>query len=118
MYIQRAYILPIIIVLCVVGALAENGRMFDIWTMVAFGVIGFALEMAGVPLGPFVIGLILAPLAEGQLRAGLMASNGSLSPLFERPITLGFLIVSALMFVWPFWRDWRRKRHQSAIALP
>lgn len=116
MYIQRAYILPIIIVLCVVGALAENGRMFDIWTMIGFGVIGFALEMAAVPLGPFVIGLILAPLAEGQLRAGLMASNGSLLPLIERPVTLSFLLVSLLMFVWPFWRDWRRNRRAAAIV--
>lgn len=116
MYIQRAYILPIIIVLCVVGALAENGRMFDIWTMFAFGVIGFALELVAVPLGPFVIGLILAPLAEGQLRAGLMGSDGSFWPLFERPVTLGFLAVSALMFFWPFWRDWRRKRNALTIA--
>ncbi len=111
MYVQRAYVLPIIFVLCVIGGLAENGRMFDVWTMIVFGVVGFGLEMAGVPLGPFVIGLILAPLAEGQLRAGLMASDGSLLPLFERPITLFFLIVSALMFVWPIWRDWRRRRH-------
>jgi putative tricarboxylic transport membrane protein len=118
MYVQRAYVLPIILVLCVIGGLAENGRIFDVWTMIGFGIVGFALEMVGAPLGPFVIGLILAPLAEGQLRAGLMASDGSLSPLFERPITLGFLIVSALMFIWPLWRDWRRKRRQSAIALP
>ena len=110
MYVQRAFVLPAIFVLCVIGSLAENGRMFDVWTMLGFGVVGFALELASVPLGPFVIGLILAPLAEGQLRAGLMASGGSLQPLFERPITLGFLIVSALMFVWPLWRDWRRKR--------
>jgi putative tricarboxylic transport membrane protein len=116
MYIQRAYVLPIIIVLCVVGALAENGRTFDIWTTVAFGVIGFALELAAVPLGPFVIGLILAPLAEGQLRAGLMASDGSLLPLVQRPMAFGFLIVSALMFVWPFWRDWRRSRRTAAAT--
>jgi len=117
MYVQRAYVLPVILVLCVIGGLAENGRIFDVWTMIGFGIVGFGLEMVGAPIGPFVIGLILAPLAEGQLRAGLMASNGSLSPLFERPITLGFLIVSALMFIWPLWRDWRRKRSQPAIVL-
>jgi putative tricarboxylic transport membrane protein len=103
MYVQRAYILPAIFVLCVVGGLAENGRMFDVWTMLAFGVIGFALELAAVPLGPFVIGLILAPLAEGQLRAGLMASDGSLMPLLDRPIAFGFIVVSVLMFAWPLW---------------
>jgi putative tricarboxylic transport membrane protein len=108
--VQRAFVLPTIFVLCVIGSLAENGRMFDVWTMLGFGVVGFALELASVPLGPFVIGLILAPLAEVQLRAGLMGSNGSMMPLVERPITLSFLIVSALMFAWPLFRDWRRKR--------
>ncbi len=110
MYVQRAFVLPTIFVLCVIGSLAENGRMFDVWTMLGFGVVGFALELASVPLGPFVIGLILAPLAEVQLRAGLMGSNGSMLPLIERPITLFFLIVSVLMFAWPLFRDWRRKR--------
>jgi putative tricarboxylic transport membrane protein len=116
MYVQRAFVLPIIIVLCVIGALAENGRMFDVWTMIGFGVVGFLLELAAVPLGPFVIGLILAPLAETQLRAGLMGSNGSLMPLVERPVALVFLLVSVLMFAWPLWRDYRRKRQAPMPA--
>ena len=110
MYVHRAYILPIVLVFCVVGSFAVNNRMFDVWTMIAFGAIGFFLEYAKVPLGPFVIGLVLAPLAEGQLRAGLMSSDGSLWPLVERPISLSFLIVSAVMFIWPFWREWRRRQ--------
>jgi putative tricarboxylic transport membrane protein len=116
MYVQRAYVLPIIIVLCAIGALAENGRMFDVWTMIGFGVVGFLLELAAVPLGPFVIGLILAPLAETQLRAGLMGSNGSLMPLVERPVALLFLLVSVLMFVWPLWRDFLRRRQTPLPA--
>ncbi|MFN8701804.1 MAG: tripartite tricarboxylate transporter permease [Rhodospirillales bacterium] len=116
MYVQRAFVLPIIIVLCVIGALAENGRMFDVWTMIGFGVVGFLFELAAVPLGPFVIGLILAPLAETQLRAGLMGSNGSLMPLVERPVALLFLFVSVLMIAWPLWRDYRRKRHAPMPA--
>jgi putative tricarboxylic transport membrane protein len=110
MYVPRAYILPAIVVLCVIGALAENGRLFDVWTMLAFGIVGFLLELAAVPLGPFVIGLILAPLAEGQLRAGLMATDGSIWPLFQRPIAVGFFAVAIAMFVWPLWRDLRRQR--------
>lgn len=88
--------------------------MFDLWTMLGFGVAGFLLELAAVPLGPFVIGLILAPLAETQLRAGLMASDGSLWPLFQRPISASLVAVSAAMFLWPLWRDWRR----AATATP
>jgi len=116
MYVPRAYVLPLIIVLCAIGALAENGRMFDLWTMLAFGAIGFLLEMAGVPLGPFVIGLILAPLAEGQLRAGLMATDGSLWPMLDRPVAMAFVFVSIAMFAWPLWRDWRRSRSSPVAA--
>jgi putative tricarboxylic transport membrane protein len=112
MYVPRAYVLPIVLVLCAIGALAENGRGFDLWTMLAFGAIGFAFELAAVPLGPFVIGLILAPLAEGQLRAGLMATDGSLWPMLDRPVAVTFLIVSLAMFAWPLWREWRRARLQ------
>jgi putative tricarboxylic transport membrane protein len=110
MYVHRAYILPVVLVFCVVGSFAANNRMFDVWTMIAFGAIGFFLEYAKAPLGPFVIGLVLAPLAEGQLRAGLMSSDGSLWPMVEQPIALAFLVVSAVMFIWPFWREWRRNR--------
>lgn len=116
MYVHRAFVLPLIIVLCVIGGIAENGRMFDVWTMLAFGIIGFALELAAVPLGPFIIGLILAPLAEIQLRAGLMASDGSLWPLVQRPISASFLAISVLFFLWPIWRDWRRRRVSMATA--
>jgi len=110
MYVHRAYILPIIVVLCAIGAYAENGRMFDVGTALAFGVVGFALELCAVPLGPLVIGLILAPLAEQQLRAGLMASDGSLLPLVQRPLAASFLVVSVFFFFWPLWRDARRRR--------
>lgn len=116
MYIHRAYVLPLVVVLCVIGAIAENGRLFDVWTMFVFGVVGFGLELAAVPLGPFVIGLILAPLAETQLRAGLMASDGSLLPLVQRPIAASFLAISVLFFMWPIWRDWRRRRTTIATA--
>jgi len=110
MYVHRAFVLPTILVLSVVGCLALNGRLFDVWVLLAFGAVGYALEHARVPLGPFVIGLVLAPLAESQLRSGLMLSGGSLLPLVQRPIALAFVTVAAAMFVWPFYREWRRNR--------
>ncbi len=107
MYVHRAFVLPIILVFCVLGAFAVNNRMFDVWVMIAFGAIGYAFEYARVPLGPFVIGLVLAPMAELQLRAGLMASDGSFLPMFQSPLAAVFLAVAAIMFVWPFWRGWQ-----------
>ena len=110
MYLPRGYVIPLILVSCIVGAFGVNNRMFDVWVMLAFGLVGYVMEYARVPLAPFAIGLILAPLAEGQLRSGLMASGGSLLPLVERPIALSFLVVSVAMAVWPAYRGHRRRR--------
>jgi putative tricarboxylic transport membrane protein len=79
--------------------------MFDLWVMLAFGIVGFAMERWGMPLGPFVIGLVLAPIAEKTLRSGLMKSAGDYSPLVTRPISLTFLIIGALLLAWPFFRQ-------------
>ena len=110
MYLPRAYVLPVILVFCVIGAFALNNLMFDVWVMLAFGVLGFFLERAGIPLGPFVIGFVLAPLAEAKLRSGLMMSGGSFAPLVARPISLGLLIAALALLLWPLYGDWRRRR--------
>ena len=79
--------------------------------MLAFGVVGYFLERSKVPLGPFVIGLVLAPIAEENLRSGLMISSGSFAPIVTRPISAVFLVLSVLLLVWPIlkhYRDYRR----------
>jgi putative tricarboxylic transport membrane protein len=116
MYLPRGYVIPVVLVSCMVGAFAVNNRMFDVWVMLAFGLVGYFMEYARVPLAPFAIGLILAPLAEGQLRSGLMASNGSILPLVQRPIALTFLLTALAMSIWPFCRDYRRRRLERASA--
>ena len=108
MRLPRAFILPMVIVFSVLGAFALNNRAFDIWVMLSFGMLGILLEFAKVPLAPFVVGLVLAPVAETELRSGLMASGGSFMPLIERPIALTVLVIAAALFVWPFIREWRR----------
>ena len=69
--------------------------------MIAFGVIGLGLELAKVPLGPFVIGFVLSPIAEEQLRASLMMSDGNVWGILQRPYALVFLFVAFLTLLWP-----------------
>ena len=110
MQVPRAFILPMVIVFSVLGAFGLNNRAFDIWVMLGFGLLGVLLELAKVPLAPFVVGLVLAPVAESELRSGLMASAGSFMPLIERPVACTMLVLSAGLFVWPFVRAWRKRR--------
>lgn len=116
MLVPRAFIFPTVLVFCVIGAYALNNQVFDVWVMLAFGLIGYGLEYARVPLAPFVIGMVLAPLAEGQLRSGLMASAGSLAPLYQRPIATAFLLVAAAMLAWSLAGERRRARRAAAAG--
>ena len=95
----RAVLLPFILTFCVVGSFALNNRMFDVWVMMGFGVAGLLMEKGKLPLAPFVIGFVLAPVAEAKLGAGLMQSGGSFLPLVTRPISLIFCLVAFAMLV-------------------
>ena len=100
MFVNRAYVLPPIMVLCIIGTFANN-TMFSVWVMLAFGLLGFVMDRTKVPLGPFVIGFVLAQMAEKNLRAGVSSDQGSFIKLFTEPISLFFLIVSAILLFWP-----------------
>lgn len=114
--VPTAYLMPVILMFCLIGAYSLQNQPFDVWVTLAFGVVGFVLEKIKVPLAPFVIGFILAGLAESQLRSGLMASAGSIEPLFTRPIAAVFLAVAVFMLVWSFWGEWRRYRAHNRGA--
>jgi putative tricarboxylic transport membrane protein len=114
MYVRRGYLLPLIMVFCVIGTYSLSNRMFDVWVMLAFGVIGFALERARVPLGPFIIGLVLAPIAEVSLRSGLMISADSYWPLVTRPFSLAFIVISVGLLLWPIYKEFKARRQPPA----
>lgn len=109
-YLPRSFVLPVVMMFCVIGAYALNNNMFDVWVMLVFGGIGFLLERARIPLGPFVIGFVLAPLAEQKLRSGLMMTAGDISPIFTRPFSLAFTIAAVVLLLWPIIGEWRRAR--------
>jgi putative tricarboxylic transport membrane protein len=108
--IPRTFLLPTILVFCVVGAFALGNRMFDVWVMLAFGLIGYILERIEIPLAPFVIGFVLAPIAEENLGAGLMLSGGSYWPLVTRPVSFVFVVVAVVTMLLPLVSRWRRAR--------
>lgn len=108
--IAKIYLLPIITVFCVVGVYSLNNTIFDVWTMLGFGVVGFLLERGGFSLGPFVIGYVLSKVAEAKLRQGLMFSDGDISPLFSEPLSASMLMVALALLIWSLWRE---KRHQA-----
>jgi putative tricarboxylic transport membrane protein len=93
--IPRTIIMPIIFVLCVIGSYAIAQRLFDVWTMLAFGIAGFFLRQLGYHMAPFVLGIVLGDILDKSLRRGLVLSDGSLEPFFTRPICLALWLIIA-----------------------
>jgi putative tricarboxylic transport membrane protein len=117
MTLDRALLLPAIFVFCVVGAYALHNRIFDVWVVVFMGLVGFVLQRAKVPLGPFVIGFVLAPILEEELRSGMQLSAAGFWEILNRPIALSFIAVSAVTLVWPFVQSaLARRRHRQEEA--
>ena len=94
--IPKHILLPVIFCLCGVGAYGLNSRVFDIWSVILFGIIGFGFSVFKVPIAPFILGFILGPMAETNLRRGLMLHRNSLEPLYTSPICLFFIGVALL----------------------
>ena len=116
--VNRAYLVPVIFVFCVIGAYALSNRIFDVWLVLAFGVVGFFLDKAKFPLGPFVIGYVLTAFLEENLRSGLQSSDGSFLPLLSRPLSLVFVLVAIFFLILPFYTNWRRKKIPSQAVSP
>lgn len=85
--VPQTLVMPVVFVLCAVGSFAIASRFFDIYVMLAFGVIGFVMRQLNYPMAPLVLGIVLGDLLDKNLRRGLTLSDGDLSPFFTRPIS-------------------------------
>jgi putative tricarboxylic transport membrane protein len=95
--VPRAVIMPVVFVLCTLGAYAIAGRVFDIWVMLVVGVICFFLRRQGFPVAPFVLGIVLGDIVDKSLRRGLVLSDGDLTPFVNRPIAGALAAIAAII---------------------
>jgi putative tricarboxylic transport membrane protein len=99
--VPRERLMPVVFVLCCVGAYAIASRQFDMGVMLVFGLIGFVLRDLKFPVAPLILGLVLGDLLDKNLLRGLTLTAGDVSPFFTRPVsavlsavTLGSLLLS------------------------
>jgi putative tricarboxylic transport membrane protein len=90
---------PLILAFTLVGSYSVDNNAFSVGVLVLFGVVGYFLKKLDYPLAPVALTLILGPLMEKGLRASLEMSQGSFAIFFERPISLGLLILAALFLL-------------------
>jgi putative tricarboxylic transport membrane protein len=97
--VDRAILTPAIFVLSMVGAFAMRSNLFDVYTTLAFGIIGYLLARYDYPLSPILLALILGPMAESNLRRALVISSGDPAILFSRPIAIGLMLLAVTSLV-------------------
>jgi TctA family transporter len=96
----RNVVLAGITIFSIVGAYALRSSVFDVGFVLVFGIVGYLMERSEVPLPPFILGLILGPMIEENLRIGLVKTDGNFLPFFSRPISAVFAAVLVLLFLY------------------
>jgi putative tricarboxylic transport membrane protein len=116
-YVPKQIIYPIIIVMCVVGAYAiNNGVLFDVWTLVLFGIAGLVFAKIGIQVAPFLIGFILGTDLEKYFIDSLKGSGGDLTIFVTKgpiAIVLWLLILASIAF--SFYQSWKSKKTGNDI---
>lgn len=97
--IPKYILLPIVMVLCVIGAFSSNNRIFDMWVLLLFGVIGVLLSKSGYPQAPVILGFILCPFVETYLRRGMQVARGDFFAFFKAPISGTFLVIAIVIVI-------------------
>ena len=94
--VPKNILLSCVMTLCAIGAFGVNNRTFDVLTIFFFGLLGFVFSRVKIPTTPFILGFVLGPMVETNLRRGMMMSLGDVTPLFTKPICVVFLLLAVL----------------------
>lgn len=99
--IPRHWLYAGILLFATLGTIGANPSSFELGMLLAFGVLGYVMRLFGYPIAPIVVGLILGPMAEQQLRRALSISQGDWTTLVQSPIAAVLLGLATLAFVVP-----------------
>ncbi|MFH1185967.1 MAG: tripartite tricarboxylate transporter permease, partial [Chloroflexota bacterium] len=93
------FMFPAIVLFCSLGVYTTDYNTFDIWLVGVFGFIGYLFIKLGCEPAPLLLGVILGPMMEENLRRALLLSDGHWSTFVSRPLSAGLLVAAVLMLV-------------------
>lgn len=93
------WLFPSIVLFCAIGVYTTNNNVFDIWLVAIFGLLGYIFVKLHCEPAPMLLGFVLGPMMEENLRRTLLLSRGDWSVFINRPISLGLLILSGVLFL-------------------
>jgi putative tricarboxylic transport membrane protein len=106
---------PAIVLFCAIGVYATNNNTFDVWMVALFGFIGYVFIKLGCEPAPLLLGFILGPMMEENLRRALLLSLGDWSTFVTRPLSAGLLVVAALLLVIMLLPTVKSKRKEAFV---
>ena len=109
------WMFPAIVLFCAVGVYSTNNNTFDIWLTGLFGVIGYLFVKFGCEPAPLLLGLILGPMMEENLRRSMLLSRGDWSVFVSRPISAGLLAAAALLLLIVLSPSVKKKREEAFV---
>lgn len=102
LYIPKPQLYAGILVFAMIGIWGVSGSTFELAMMAGLGMVSYIMRVYGFPIAPLLIGLILVPLTENQLRTALAAGQGNFLVLLESPIAVSFYIAAILFLSVPY----------------
>lgn len=102
--IPKKILLPLVILFCITGMYTVNNSIPDIWVMLLFGALGFLMRKWAYEGAPLLLALVLGPRLEVAFRQSLMISHGDFGIFINRPISMVFLLATALFLIIPLIR--------------
>jgi TctA family transporter len=109
------WLFPSIVLFCAIGVFSTNNNTFDIWMVGVFGVIGYLFIKLGVEPAPLLLGFILGPMMEENLRRALLLARGDWSVFVTRPISAGLLAIAVMLLVVVLRPSVQSKREEAFV---
>jgi TctA family transporter len=97
----RSAAMPLILLLCAVGAFAIGNNLFAVVLVAAFGMLGWLMERNGYPVAALVLGIVMGTMVEQNLVTSLIKSDGEVLPFFERPVSSVLAVLTITALLWP-----------------
>ena len=111
--IPYRWLFPSIIMFCAVGNYSINNSPMDLYLVAIMGIVGYILMKLECPPAPLILGFVLGPLMEENLRRALLISRGDPTVFFTRPISLSFMLLSAFVLIIMIVPQMRKKKEQA-----
>jgi putative tricarboxylic transport membrane protein len=112
------YLYPSILVFMAIGVFSLSNNPWDVLVMALFGIFGYVCVKLECEPAPLILGFILGPLMEENLRRAMLLSRGDPMTFFVKPISLGFMIASAILLVIVMLPALRKKREEVFVEEP